>query len=58
MLSVPQVAKKLGVCENTICQWVKDRKIPYFNLNGVVRFQEESVDTWLQRKQVKQKQTA
>lgn len=55
MLSKKEVAKKLNVSEKTIDRWMKARKIPYFNINGIYRFDEQVIDMWLQRKQVRLK---
>jgi excisionase family DNA binding protein len=55
MLNRKEVAKKLGVSERTINRWTKDRKIPYCNLNGIIRFDEQKIDLWLQRKEVRMK---
>lgn len=55
MLSQKKVAEKLGLSEATISRWVKERKIPYFLLNGIVRFDEKVIDSWIQKRTVRQK---
>lgn len=58
MLTRKEVAKKIGVSERTIGRWIDERKIPYSNINGIIRFDPEKIDMWLNRKEVKQKQIA
>lgn len=55
MLSRREVASKLGVSLSTIDRWIKERKIPYLNLNGIVRFDSQVVDSWLEKRKVKAK---
>ncbi len=55
MLNTKQVAEKLGVSVRTIERWRKDRKIPYYNLNGIIRFDEQIIESWLQKRIVKLK---
>jgi excisionase family DNA binding protein len=58
MLNTKQVAEKLGVSSTTIKRWTRDRKIPYCNVNGIIRFDEEKIDLWLERKTVRMKAIA
>ena len=55
MLNTKQVAEKLGVSERTIERWMTDRKIPYYRLNGIIRFDEAVIDSWVQKRQVRTK---
>lgn len=56
MLTQKQIAKKLGVSEATVSRWVKARRIPYFSLNGLVRFDEKVIDSWIEKRRVRTKQ--
>lgn len=58
MLSQKQLSKKLGVSETTVSRWVKAKAIPYYLLNGIVRFDEQVIDSWLEKKRVRVKQVA
>lgn len=58
MLNQKQIAKKLGVSERTIGRWVNANSIPYYLLNGIVRFDESVIDSWLEKKRVRVKQIA
>lgn len=56
MLNQKEIAKKLGVSEATVSRWVKARLIPYFSLNGLVRFDERVIDSWVEKRRVRTKQ--
>jgi excisionase family DNA binding protein len=58
VLNKKETAKKLGVSERTITRWMEDRKIPYYLLNGIARFDSEKLDNWIRLREVKQKQSA
>ena len=58
MLSQKQIAQKLGVSEMTISRWVKARTIPYYQLNGIVRFDEKVIESWLEKRKVRTKQAS
>lgn len=53
MLNRKEVAKKLGVSERTIHRWTTSRTIPYSLINGIIRFDEQKIDNWLARKEVR-----
>jgi excisionase family DNA binding protein len=55
MLNRKQVAKKLGVSERTINRWTIARVIPYYRVNGIVRYDEKMIDGWLEKKRVRVK---
>lgn len=57
MIDKKGVAEMLGVGVRTIDRWMKDRKIPYSDLNGIIRFDPEKIRMWLSRKEVRAKQT-
>lgn len=56
MLNRKQVAKKLGVSERTIHRWTLARTIPHYILNGITRYDEKVIDSWLEKKRVRVKQ--
>ena len=55
LLSQKQVAEKLSVSQRTIIRWVKARSIPYLLINGIKKFDEQKIDNWLSRKEVRMK---
>lgn len=52
LLTIKEVATRYQVTERTIKSWKKDHKIPYLNLNGSIRFDEERLVTWEQSRKV------
>jgi excisionase family DNA binding protein len=56
MLTQKQIAKKLGVSGATVSRWVAAKKIPYYRLNGLVRFDESVIDSWVEKRRVRTKQ--
>jgi excisionase family DNA binding protein len=56
MMNKKEIAEELAVSEKTITRWMKDRKIPYSNINGIIRFDPEKIKMWLSRKEVRPKQ--
>jgi excisionase family DNA binding protein len=55
MLTKKQVAEKLGVSVRTIEKWMHEKSIPYSKLNGIVRFDEEKINLWVDRRTVRLK---
>ena len=47
------MAEMLSVKEKTIYQWTYARKIPFYKMNGIVRFDLDKVERWMQKKEVK-----
>ena len=47
LLSVSQVADKLGVSKGTIYQYVHYRKIPFVKVNGKLRFIADEITKWV-----------
>lgn len=56
LLTVKQVAEKLGYSTHGIYKMVEKSKIPHIKLpGGGVRFNMETIQTWLERRTVKAK---
>jgi excisionase family DNA binding protein len=55
MLTKKEVAEKLGVSIRTIEKWMHDRSIPYSKLNGIVRFDEQKINLWVERRTIRLK---
>ncbi len=49
LFRVKKLSGELGVAESTIYKWVQARRIPYYKINGIVRFGEEEINRWLKR---------
>ena len=54
--NVREVAQYLGVSVNTIRSWVWLRKIPWFKIRGLVRFDMKEIEQWMKDQKVAVKQ--
>ena len=54
--NVPEIAQYLGVSVNTIRSWVWLRKIPWFKIRGLVRFDLREIDQWMNGQKIEVKQ--
>ena len=50
--NVQEIAQYLGVSVNTIRSWVWLRKIPWFKIRGLVRFDLKEIDQWMKEQKV------
>jgi len=50
LLSLPQVAKLLGLAERTIYVWSQEGKLPAFKLGTTWRYKEDEIVEWLETK--------
>jgi len=48
LLSLPQLAKYLGMAERTLYVWVQQGKIPAFKIGVTWRFRRADIDAWLE----------
>ena len=48
LMTLPQVAKYLGLAERTIYLWAQQGRIPAFKLGSAWRFRRSAVDGWLE----------
>ena len=58
LLNVKDVAVRLQVKDKTVYAWATQGKIPALKLNGVIRFEEDAIERWLQACQMPPKQPA
>ena len=47
MLTVKQVSAWLNIKESTLYFWVSHNKIPYRRIHGLIRFEAEAIQAWL-----------
>lgn len=47
LLTADEVAAALKVTKKTIYQLKYERKIPYIQVGGILRFRKEDIDKWL-----------
>ncbi len=48
LLSLPQVARYLGLAERTIYVWAQQGRIPAFKIGATWRFRRSDIDAWLE----------
>ena len=48
LLTLPQVAKLLGLAERTIYVWSQEGKIPAFKLGTAWRYRAEEIESWVE----------
>ena len=48
LLSLPQLARYLGMAERTIYVWAQQGKIPAFKIGAAWRFRRSDIDAWLE----------
>ena len=52
-LTIPQVAEKLNVCENTVRKWVKQKILKHLKVKGIVRIRENDLAAFEDKHYVK-----
>ena len=52
LVSIAEMAKRLGVAKNTLYDWCAVRKIPHIKLGKFLRFDLFEIEAWLQDKRV------
>ena len=52
LISITELAKRLGVSINTIYSWVNQRKIPYVKMGRLLRFDLNDIEKWVTDKKV------
>jgi excisionase family DNA binding protein len=53
LLTIDDVAKKLKVSKRTIRRWQDNGTIAYIKLPQGIRFREEVIESWLDKKTIK-----
>jgi excisionase family DNA binding protein len=51
LLNIKELSQVLSVKAGTIYTWIHQELIPYYKLNGLVRFRESEINEWLKKKQ-------
>lgn len=51
IMTLPEVAKHLGVSDRTIYDWAQKGKIPAAKLGSAWRFKKSEIDRWNEEKQ-------
>lgn len=50
LIDVKELSRRLSVKQPTIYSWVRRQKIPYLQLEGVVRFDEDEIAAWIDQR--------
>jgi excisionase family DNA binding protein len=56
ILSLSQAAEYLGLSRHTIREWIQLRKIPYFKVNGTIKFRKSRLDQWIDNCEIPMRQ--
>jgi len=46
-LSVDEIAQHLGIKKDTVCKWVRKRKMPFHKVGRLLKFQVKEIDKWV-----------
>ena len=57
ILRIEDVAELLKVKKSTLYSWVHTGSIPSFKLNGLVRFDKEKIERWIQESMMVKKES-
>ena len=52
LMDIQQAAEYIGQKEGTLRHWVRTRKVPFFKVNGSVKFRRSKLDKWIDRNEV------
>lgn len=50
LLTYKDVAMRLAVSPQTVRVWVMKQKIPFIKIGRLVRFKEEEIEQWIERR--------
>lgn len=53
-LGIKELSDYLGIKESTLYVWTCYRKIPYFKVGRLIKFDLKEIETWLKDKKVKE----
>jgi excisionase family DNA binding protein len=48
IVTIKDVSEMIKVKPSTLYSWVKAGSIPHYRLNGVIRFDKEEIESWVQ----------
>lgn len=52
LIGIQDVAEYLGVSTNTIYAWISQKRIPYYKVGRLVKFDAAEIDRWIATKKV------
>jgi excisionase family DNA binding protein len=48
LISIKRLAEQLDTTPYTLYDWVRKRKIPYYKVNGSLKFDIDEIDKWIE----------
>ncbi|MBM3244211.1 MAG: helix-turn-helix domain-containing protein [Candidatus Omnitrophica bacterium] len=51
-LSVKELSQYMGISIHTIYLWIQLKKIPYYKIGKIVRFNLREIDAWLEHQHI------
>jgi len=52
LLNLEEVSEWLGITVNTLYSWTCQRKIPYYKVGRLLKFDEKELESWLKDRHV------
>jgi len=53
-IGIGELSEYTGICVNTLRYWLYLRRIPYFKVGKLIKFDRIEIDAWLNEKKVKE----
>ena len=53
-LGIEELAQYIGITKGTLYVWVCNRKIPYYKLGKLVKFDTKEIDEWMKGKRIEE----
>ena len=50
LIGIEDLAEFLSISKNTVYSWVNQRKIPYFKIGRLVKFDSAEIEIWLKER--------
>jgi len=54
LLGLNEIAEYLGVKPSTIYAWVNQKRLPYYKIGSLVKFDLHDIEAWKQSRKVKE----
>lgn len=55
-MTVKEVAERLGISVRTVYSFMERGKIPYYKIGHSVRFDEQEIEAWLEKRKMNAKE--
>jgi len=52
LLSIDELSRFIGISKGTLYNWVSQRKIPFVKCNGLLRFDVDDINRWIEDNKV------